>query len=83
MLEELIEQILAKLDKLEKDQNEFREESRLRLDSINKRLSNIELKVDSIENKIGSIASTYETHELLLGRAITDIELLKKLILNQ
>jgi len=67
--ENMFDVIIKKLDKIEQAQiHEF---------------AHISMKLESIEKKIGNIPSTYEENEKLLGKAITDIELLKKLILNQ
>lgn len=75
MLEELLEQILKRMDSLEKRIEINHEETKQEFAEIHKRLSNI-------ENKVENIPSTYEEHEKLLGRAITDIELLKRIFLS-
>lgn len=67
--ENMFDVILKKLEKIENAQRtEF---------------AQINMKLDSIEKKFGSIPNTYEANENLLGGALRDIELLKKLILNQ
>lgn len=79
LLAELIEQ-LNKMDKrfddMEKRMGEMTDESR-------KQFAHVNEKLDRIEKKIGAIPPTYEEHEKILGRHGLDIELIKKLILNQ
>jgi hypothetical protein len=41
------------------------------------------MALERIEKKISDIPSTYENNEKLLGGALRDIELIKKIILNQ
>lgn len=65
----MLEMILDKLEKIE--------------DAQKHEFAHLSMKLDNIERKLGSIPSTYEENEKLLGKAIIDIELLKKLILNQ
>jgi hypothetical protein len=68
-MEKTLELILEKIEKMESAQiHEF---------------AHISMTLERIEKKLSDIPSTYESHERILGRAITDIELLKKLILNQ
>jgi hypothetical protein len=78
-MEEVLKQILEKIDGLEKGQLEMKS----RFDHIDGELNEITKTLIRIDKKVGTIPSTYEEHEKLLGRAITDIELLKKLVLNQ
>lgn len=76
MENEVLQLIIKKLDALETKQDQ-------NFSIIYNKLDKIEKRLDSIENKIGNVPSTYETHEKLLGKAIIDIEHLKRVVFNQ
>lgn len=75
-MEDLLKELLVKMEKIDERFDKLENEMQLGFKEMHGRF-------DRIEKKLGSIPSTYEENEKLLGGALRDIELLKKIILNQ
>lgn len=82
-MEEILKQIVIRLDAMEKGIKLMESRAQINHEENQGEFGSINEKLDRIERKIGNIPPTYEEFEKILDRHGLDIELIKKLILNQ